>query len=547
MPNASARAGTISPCGSGRPCVRLHQLVAVSLDPAVDGVRAARGQRAADDDRGDQPERGHALLREQHGRDRGDQEQLDDPGLREPDVRADRRDQRPGWDFEGERWGGASGDDESTGRGPGSSDHDRADHARGGVAVVRALERVGLPASSVTVPVASGWLGVTFSSNLGTEIVNVCSWPPFSCRVTVSGPGDALMVLTSKWYGSDAFTSIVPPAAVFVTPAVLPPPPPHAPINTPNPRGQGKRHASLPAAGHCEPPRSARLGKTAAGYLRALAGPGIEQAVGAPAPTLAASLRAMPDGRESKHSIRMVADRLLVVESKEAGERKSRAGILIPATADVSRRLVWAEVAAVGPTVRTVEAGDTVLFSPDTGLRGRDPGRGVPHPARARRPRRCVAPDRGRHGALPVIDPATALRIDGEGRARHRRDARASGVRSPRRARPRAPTCASSARKPAELEEAEAAISALGARVVTVAGLRRRRGHRRAGGASHDRRARALRRRRQQRGDQSGLRSTHGRRSGRRSPRSSTPTSPRRCGSRVPRGTSTCTSTVASC
>ena len=50
----------------------------------------------------------------------------------------------------------------------------------------------------------------------------------------------------------------------------------------------------------------------------------------------------MSDGAESKHSIRMVADRLLVVESKEAGERKSRAGILIPATADVSRRLVWA-------------------------------------------------------------------------------------------------------------------------------------------------------------------------------------------------------------
>ncbi|MDQ1478151.1 MAG: chaperonin GroES [Actinomycetota bacterium] len=82
---------------------------------------------------------------------------------------------------------------------------------------------------------------------------------------------------------------------------------------------------------------------------------------------LTASLRRMADDHE-KHSIRMVADRLLVVESKEAGERKSRAGILIPATADVSRRLVWAEVAAVGPTVRTVEAGDTVLFSPDTGF-----------------------------------------------------------------------------------------------------------------------------------------------------------------------------------
>jgi chaperonin GroES len=71
---------------------------------------------------------------------------------------------------------------------------------------------------------------------------------------------------------------------------------------------------------------------------------------------------------DDKHSIRMIADRILVVPSKEAGERKSRAGILIPATADVSRRLVWAEVVAVGPTVRTVEPDDAVLFSPESGF-----------------------------------------------------------------------------------------------------------------------------------------------------------------------------------
>ena len=69
-----------------------------------------------------------------------------------------------------------------------------------------------------------------------------------------------------------------------------------------------------------------------------------------------------------KQSVRMVADRILVVPSKEAGERKSRAGILIPATADVSRRLVWADVVAVGPTVRTVEVDDAVLFSPESGF-----------------------------------------------------------------------------------------------------------------------------------------------------------------------------------
>lgn len=68
-----------------------------------------------------------------------------------------------------------------------------------------------------------------------------------------------------------------------------------------------------------------------------------------------------------KQSIRMTADRILVRPSEEVGERKSRAGILIPATANVNRRLVWAEVVSVGPTVRNVEERDRVLFAPDTG------------------------------------------------------------------------------------------------------------------------------------------------------------------------------------
>ncbi len=69
-----------------------------------------------------------------------------------------------------------------------------------------------------------------------------------------------------------------------------------------------------------------------------------------------------------KHSIRMTADRLLVVPADEVGDRKSRGGILIPATANVNRRLMWAEVVAAGPTVRNVEEGDRVLFAPDTGF-----------------------------------------------------------------------------------------------------------------------------------------------------------------------------------
>jgi len=77
-----------------------------------------------------------------------------------------------------------------------------------------------------------------------------------------------------------------------------------------------------------------------------------------------------------KQSIRMTADRILAVPSKEVGERQSRAGILIPATANRDRRLGWAEVIAVGPTVRNVAEGDQVLFAPDTGweveIRGDD-------------------------------------------------------------------------------------------------------------------------------------------------------------------------------
>ena len=79
---------------------------------------------------------------------------------------------------------------------------------------------------------------------------------------------------------------------------------------------------------------------------------------------------------DTKQSIRMTADRLLVLPDRDAGDRTSRGGILIPATAAVNRRLVWAEVVAVGPTVRNVEESDQVLFAPDAGyeveIRGED-------------------------------------------------------------------------------------------------------------------------------------------------------------------------------
>lgn len=66
-----------------------------------------------------------------------------------------------------------------------------------------------------------------------------------------------------------------------------------------------------------------------------------------------------------KQPVTMLNDRVLVSVPKSEGERRSRAGILIPATAQVARRLSWAEVAAVGPHVRTLRPGDTVLFNPE--------------------------------------------------------------------------------------------------------------------------------------------------------------------------------------
>ncbi len=63
--------------------------------------------------------------------------------------------------------------------------------------------------------------------------------------------------------------------------------------------------------------------------------------------------------------IKMLHDRVLVREPRDEGERRSSGGILIPATANVAKRLMWAEVLAVGNHVRAVQTGDRVMFSPD--------------------------------------------------------------------------------------------------------------------------------------------------------------------------------------
>ncbi len=69
--------------------------------------------------------------------------------------------------------------------------------------------------------------------------------------------------------------------------------------------------------------------------------------------------------RGDKLAIKMLNDRVLVRLDQGEGERTSSGGILIPATAQISKRLAWAEVVAVGPNVRAMQGGDHVLFNPE--------------------------------------------------------------------------------------------------------------------------------------------------------------------------------------
>jgi len=74
---------------------------------------------------------------------------------------------------------------------------------------------------------------------------------------------------------------------------------------------------------------------------------------------------AEPGQLETTVPIRLLHDRVLVDLEGEPGERRSAAGIVIPATATMGKRLAWASVVAVGANVRTVEVGDRVLFDPE--------------------------------------------------------------------------------------------------------------------------------------------------------------------------------------
>jgi chaperonin GroES len=66
--------------------------------------------------------------------------------------------------------------------------------------------------------------------------------------------------------------------------------------------------------------------------------------------------------------MRLTADRILVKVPDES-ERRSKAGLLIPATAaHPIKRCLWSQVVLVGPEVRNIRTGDEILFLPQTGL-----------------------------------------------------------------------------------------------------------------------------------------------------------------------------------
>lgn len=86
-------------------------------------------------------------------------------------------------------------------------------------------------------------------------------------------------------------------------------------------------------------------------------GRGTVSVVTVPAPVRATTVDRLP--------IRMLNDRVLVSSDGEGGERRSSAGIVIPATAAVGKRLAWAGVVAIGQHVRQIQVGDRVLYDPE--------------------------------------------------------------------------------------------------------------------------------------------------------------------------------------
>ncbi len=68
---------------------------------------------------------------------------------------------------------------------------------------------------------------------------------------------------------------------------------------------------------------------------------------------------------EPRRHVAVLGDRVLLAPPDD-GERRTKAGILIPATASsMDRKGIWGEAIGVGPHVRQIGVGDEVLYLPD--------------------------------------------------------------------------------------------------------------------------------------------------------------------------------------
>ena len=69
-----------------------------------------------------------------------------------------------------------------------------------------------------------------------------------------------------------------------------------------------------------------------------------------------------------RRGVAVLGDRVLVAVPHD-GERRSKGGILIPATAEsVDKKGIWGETMAVGPHVRHIQTGDEVLYLPEDAI-----------------------------------------------------------------------------------------------------------------------------------------------------------------------------------
>lgn len=70
----------------------------------------------------------------------------------------------------------------------------------------------------------------------------------------------------------------------------------------------------------------------------------------------------------ARRSVAVLGDRILIGVQRD-GDRRSKAGILIPATAtSLDRKGLWGETIGVGPNVRQIAVGDEVLYLPEDAI-----------------------------------------------------------------------------------------------------------------------------------------------------------------------------------